>query len=99
MAALHSNQKWTPLGYAQATVTNIAQGFAGLGVAIPTDTVMVEIATEVAIRYRDDGTPPTATVGMPLLTSQQFAYTVPDLTQIQFIAQGSSGKINFNFYK
>jgi hypothetical protein len=101
MASIHSTQKWTPLGYAQATVTNVALGFSGLGIAIPTDTVMVEISTEVALRWRDDGTPPTASVGMPLYNGQQFQYTVPDFTLIQFITQTgvANGLINVSFYK
>lgn len=100
MAAPHSAFKWTPLGYAQTNNLASAIGFGGLSITVPPDAIMVLIACETAaIRWRDDGTSPTATVGMPLAAGQEFQYTVVDFSQIRFIAQSGSPVLNFNFYK
>lgn len=100
MAAVHSAYKWTPLGYAQITSLGSAVTFSGASVTVPTDTIMVLIEAEAqAIRWRDDGTVPTASVGMPLAAGQTFQYTVVDFTKISFIQQASGGIINLSFYK
>jgi hypothetical protein len=96
MAAVHSAYKWTPLGYAQ--ITNLA---AAVGLpSVPTDTIMVLIEAEAqAVRWRDDGTNPTAAIGMPLAAGQEFQYTVVDLTQIKFIQQVGGAILNVSYYK
>jgi hypothetical protein len=50
-----------------------------------------------AVRWRDDGVAPTATVGMPLATGVTLQYD-GDLTKIQFIEQTASAKINISYY-
>jgi len=100
MAAVHSAYRWTPLGYAQTSNLASAASFAGLGISVPTDTIMILISCEGgAIRWRDDGTAPTASVGMPLTDGQEFQYTVVDFSKINFIAQSGSPILNFGFYK
>jgi len=96
MAATHTNFKWTPLGYVQ--ITNLSSA-VGLG-SIPVDTVMCLIAAETSgVRWRDDGTSPTASIGMPMAAGQEFQYTSPDLTKIQFIQQAAGAILNVSFYK
>jgi hypothetical protein len=50
-----------------------------------------------AVRWRDDGIAPTATVGMPLASGGTLQYD-GDLTKIQFIEQTASAKINISYY-
>jgi hypothetical protein len=49
------------------------------------------------VRWRDDGTAPTASVGMPLAAGVTLQYD-GDLTQIQFIEQAASAKLNVTYY-
>ena len=50
-----------------------------------------------AVRWRDDGTAPTATVGMPLAAGVTLQYD-GDLKKIQFIEQTASAKLNISYY-
>lgn len=50
-----------------------------------------------AVRWRDDGTAPTASVGMPLAVGATLQYD-GDLTKIQFIEQTGSAKLNITYY-
>ena len=49
------------------------------------------------VRWRDDGTAPTASVGMPLSPSVPLQYD-GDLSKIQFIEQAGSAKLNISYY-
>lgn len=60
--------------------------------------VMALIVAETqAVRWRDDGTAPTASVGMPLAVGVPLQYD-GDLTKIRFIEQTASAKINISYY-
>lgn len=50
-----------------------------------------------AVRWRDDGVAPTATVGMPLAAGTVLEYD-GDLTRLQFIEQTSGAKLNISYY-
>lgn len=50
-----------------------------------------------AVRWRDDGVAPTATVGMPLAVGITLQYD-GDLTKIQFIEQAGGAKLNISYY-
>lgn len=50
-----------------------------------------------AVRYRDDGTAPTASVGMPLAVGDVLEYD-GDMKKIQFIEQTASAKLNVIYY-
>jgi len=50
-----------------------------------------------AVRWRDDATAPTATVGMPLAAGVTLQYD-GDLTKIRFIEQTAGAKLNISFY-
>lgn len=50
-----------------------------------------------AVRWRDDGVAPTASVGMPLAAGVTLQYD-GDLKQIQFIEQVAGAKINVSYY-
>ena len=50
-----------------------------------------------AVRWRDDGTAPTASVGMPLAVGVPLQYD-GDLNKIQFIEQTGGAKLNISYY-
>ena len=50
-----------------------------------------------AVRWRDDNVAPTASVGMPLAAGVTLQYD-GDLSQIQFIEQTGSAKLNITYY-
>lgn len=50
-----------------------------------------------AVRWRDDGVAPTASVGMPLAAGVTLQYD-GDLSKIRFIEQTASAKINVSYY-
>lgn len=50
-----------------------------------------------AVRWRDDGTAPSASVGMPLAVGVTLQYD-GDLTKIRFIEQTASAKLNISYY-
>jgi hypothetical protein len=49
------------------------------------------------VRWRDDGTDPTAAVGMPIYVGTSFLYD-GDLTRIKFINMVAGGKVNVSYY-
>jgi hypothetical protein len=55
------------------------------------------VAEGQAVRWRDDKTSPTASVGMPLAVGIPLQYD-GDLTNIQFIEQVGGAKINISYY-
>jgi hypothetical protein len=89
------------MGYQQITSLS-----SSTGMTVPTNgpnglsakpTLAVIIPEAQAVRWRDDGTAPTASVGMPLAVSQPLHYD-GDLTKIRFIEQVSGAKINIAYY-
>jgi hypothetical protein len=55
------------------------------------------IAEGAPVRWRDDGTAPTASVGMPLAIGVPLQYDGV-LTKIRFIEQSASAKLNISYY-
>lgn len=90
-----------PAGYEQKAVSNTA---VALG-SIPADTdqrpgatgalIYVETA---AVRFRDDGTDPTSSVGFPLDVGVPFFYT-GDLSKLKFIRQSADATVNVLYYR
>ena len=88
-------QQITSLSSAQAlTVPSIIPNGIGMN-AKPTFALI--IAEGQAVRWRDDGTAPTASVGMPLPVGVPLQYD-GDLKNIQFIEQTSGAKLNISYY-
>lgn len=82
------------LGYKQITSLSSA---TGLG-TIPQGATLALIVPETqAIRWLDDGTNPTASVGMPVAAGSYLSYD-GDLNRIKFIEQSASAKINVSYY-
>lgn len=84
----------TPLGYQQITSLTTAQ----LLTVPPGATYAVIVPDTQAVRYRDDGTPPTASIGMPIPIGTQITYS-GNLAAIQFIQQTASAVLNVSYYK
>ena len=55
------------------------------------------VAEGQAVRWRDDGTLPSASVGMPLAVGIPLQYD-GDLTNIKFIEQVGGAKLNISYY-
>jgi hypothetical protein len=89
------------IGYQQITSLS-----AAAGLTVPANdkagnkqqpTFALIIAEGKDVRWRDDGTAPTATVGMPLIVGVPLQYD-GDLTNIKFIETAASAKLNISYY-
>ena len=83
----------TPIGYQQITSLTAAVNLTPPAGA----TSAIIIGSGAAVRYRDDGTAPTATVGMPLAIATPLTYT-GFLSVVQFIQQTSSATLDVMYY-
>jgi hypothetical protein len=81
------------LGYQQITSLS-----ASTALTVPVGATMALIVAETqAVRWRDDGTAPTASVGMPLVTGTSLSYD-GDLKAVRFIQQTASATLNVAYY-
>ena len=98
-AAAEAPLRAVPLGYCQISGSS-ASTLASCSGGIPAGATNVVISVETnAIRWRDDGTTPTASVGMPLATgAAPYAYAGV-LSALQFIPQTGSAVIDVSFYR
>jgi hypothetical protein len=95
-------QTMVPLGYCQITATPLSSAtkLSSCSGGIPTGATMIAVQAETAnIRYRDDGTPPTASVGQLLVTGQNPMLYTGTLSAIQFIAATGSPVLDVSFYR
>lgn len=84
----------TPLGYQQ--ITSLA---AAASLTIPSSATGALIEAEtVDVRWRDDGTAPTASIGM-LLPAGSARTFIGDLAALQFIQTQASSILNISYYK
>ena len=90
------------LGYQQISSLRAATGLTvpskdpvtGLNVM---PTIALITPESQGVRWRDDGSAPTASVGMPLAAGVTLQYD-GDLHKIQFIEQTASAKLNISYY-
>jgi hypothetical protein len=81
------------LGYQQITSLS-----AAASLTVPTGATMALVTPETeGVRWRDDGTDPTASVGMPIAAGAYFNYD-GDLNRIRFIQQTATAKLNVSYY-
>ena len=81
------------LGYQQITSLS-----ASTALTVPGGATMALIVSEAqAVRWRDDGTAPTASIGMPLAVGTSLSYD-GDLKAIRFIQQAASATLNVSYY-
>jgi hypothetical protein len=86
----------TPLGYQQITSLGSATALT-----VPTGATFAVVVPETqGVRYRDDGTNPTASVGMPIPAGTPWTFTGAGiLAAVKFIEQTSSAKLDILYYK
>ena len=87
-------QQITSLSSAQALTVPSVDPVTGLNV---TPTIALITPETNGVRWRDDGTAPTASVGMPLAAGVTLQYD-GDLTKIRFINVVAGGKVNVSYY-
>ena len=67
--------------------------------AVPAGATLAEICVETAaVRYRDDGTAATSSLGIPVASGTCFQYSGP-LASLSFTAQSGSPTIDVSYYK
>ena len=85
------------VGAAASTALTVPSVDPSTGLAaIPTMALI--IVENQAVRFRDDGTAPTAAIGMPISVGTAFFYD-GDLKKIRFIQQAATATINVLYYK
>ena len=89
------------IGYQQITSLSAASGLTvpaldknGLN---QKPTFALIVAETQAVRWRDDGTNPTTSVGMPLAVGVPLQYD-GDLSRIKFIEQVAGAVLNISYY-
>jgi hypothetical protein len=82
-----------PKGYQQITSLSSA---TELTVPDGSRYALIQADTQ-NVRWRDDGTAPTGSVGMPLVKDTLFTYA-GDLKAIQFIEQAASATLNVTYF-
>ena len=88
------------LGYYQVVGVPTAIGFDSIaGGTIPEGTEFVEVFVAAeSCRWRADGTPPTAAVGMPIAVGQTQVFTMQTLADVRIIDQTGPATLNVTFY-
>lgn len=82
------------LGYQQLTSLS-----AATALTVPAGTALALCTPETqAVRWRDDGTNPTATVGYPLPVGAELRYDGDGVAVLKFIEQTASAKLNVVYY-
>jgi hypothetical protein len=85
----------TPLGYSQLTPTS------AIGLSAPAGSLICIVQAEgQTIRYRDDGTAPTTTVGMQILPGGVLtASGAAEIAAVQIIQTATGGLVDLSCYK
>jgi len=82
-----------PLGYQQ-----IVGLVASTALTVPAGATLALVVTEAqAVRWRDDGTAPTATIGMSLVIGALLEYG-GSLAALRFIQQAATATLNVSYY-
>lgn len=87
------DSKLDPLKYQQITTLSSAVGLE----PPPLARIAIIQASTQAVRWRDDGTDPTGTIGMPLGAGNDFVYN-GNLAAIKFIESAASAELNISYY-
>lgn len=81
------------LGFQQ--ITDLS---SSVSLTVPSGATLALIVPEAQnVRWRDDGTAPTASVGMPVFVGASLSYD-GDLNRIRFIQETASAKLNISYY-
>lgn len=89
--------RFTPLGYQQITAGTLA---SATSLTVPAGANMAMIGADTAgVRFRDDGTAPTASVGVLIPAGVALFQYTGNLAALQFIAASGSPVLNISYYK
>lgn len=97
VAFADSGIRRVPCGYQQITVTTV-QSLTIPSTCQNASLAVIKAETQ-ALRYRDDGVAPTATVGQPIAVTDAPIYYEGTISALQFIAQTSGGVVDVLLYK
>lgn len=90
------NLKLVPLGFQQIAAADLA---AAIGLTVPVGANVALIQVDTApVRWRDDGTNPTTTVGMQIASAGSLEYW-GTLSAIKLIAASGSPIANVSYYR
>ena len=82
------------LGYEQITGLSAVKALT-----VPTGTLLaLIICSGQPVRWRDDGTNPTASVGMPLAVGAELQYDSIDISAARFIETAASATLDVSYY-
>ena len=89
---------YAPLGYQQITAGTLA---SATPLTVPAGATIAVVESEAAsVRWRDDGTAPTATVGMILAPNNVLTLSgAAELAAVQFILLSGSPLVDISYYK
>ncbi len=91
--------KIKPLGYCQLTSLAASTQLTACTGGIPAGASVADVIIETqSVRYRDDGTAPTATVGMLIAAGGEKVFTETDLSALRFIQTTASASLSVSFY-
>lgn len=83
-----------PLGYFQYSLSTVQTLATICGGSIPAGTAGVLIQSETnGIRWRDDGTDPTASVGYPLAVGSELLYQ-GNVSALHLVSQSGTATVN-----
>lgn len=83
------------LGYTQ--ITNLSAAVGPGTIPEGTETVLIQPQTQ-NVRYRDDGTDPTAAIGMILVALTVYEFSIAQISRMRFIEATASAALNLSFY-
>jgi hypothetical protein len=82
------------LGYQRLTSLG-----SSIGLTIPAKTSLILITPDAqAVRWRDDGTAPTASSGHPLAVGGELRYDSSGMESLRFIEQTAGAILNVTYY-
>lgn len=87
----------TPLGYQQVTATGAAFGLS-LPASRPGLSLVLIQAEAQALRWRDDGTDPTAAIGYLIPVNGELRYTGKNPGALRLIAAAGGAIANITYY-
>lgn len=89
----------TPPGMRQLGYQQLTSLSSATLLTVPAGAVLALCTPETqAVRWRDDGTNPTASVGQPLPVGAELRYDGAGLAVVKFIEQVASAKLNVVYY-
>lgn len=85
-------------GHEQVTALSSSAGLASVPAVCAYAIIECDHTANKYVRYRDDGTAPTATTGISLAPGEKVKYD-GDLSVIRFIEELASAKLNVSYYR